>query len=244
MSYIIYRAFDKNGKSYVGFTSIKLERRISGHYCESKKNRTEMRFHKAIRMGTHFDWEVLCETNDKKDACSLEKEFIKSINSIENGYNDNRGGIGLDRKNIECRKKISTILKEVYHAKPETRLKHSYERGGKPVYVFKIDGTFVGEYPTQIDACDSLGLPPSKVCLCLQGKRKTVNGFSVRETFDPPTKEQVISEKNKRIRVYDNGVFKGEWDSMRKCAKDLHRSTTTIRMAVSQEYLGLRIEVI
>lgn len=233
--YTVYRAFDKNGKSYIGCTSRKISARFQGHRCEAKKGRTAMKFHAALRKGIRFEIEVLLTTDDKEQAYSAEKAFIKQYDAIKTGYNMIRGGVGFDSEAKEIREKVSNTLKNVYHKKPETREKHSRERGGTEVFVFKKNGDLVGKYSTQIEACEVLKLPKSKVCLALQGKRKTVNGFVLRNSFNPPKKLDVIGDRNLPIKVYKNEVFFGEWDSIRKFCKDNHMSAVTVRKIIGGE---------
>lgn len=233
--YTVYRAFDKNGKSYIGCTSRKISARFQGHRCEAKKGRTAMKFHAALRKGIRFEIEVLLTTDDKEQAYSAEKAFIKQYDAIKTGYNMIRGGVGFDSEAKEIREKVSNTLKNVYHKKPETREKHSRERGGFEVFVFKKTGELIGSYRTQVDACEALGLPKSKVCLALQGKRKTVSGFVVRGSCVPPKKLETLGDRNHPIKVFRDGALLGEWSSIRGFCRDNHMSTTTVRKIIRGE---------
>lgn len=234
----IYRAFSKDGKSYIGFTRKLVLRRRQEHWWDARGHKTNMKFHEALRsLGEDaFDWEVLQSgITSRKEAEMQERSFIEKYSSITNGYNENKGGVGFDGTNEEAKAKVSNTLKNVYHKKPETREKHSRERGGTEVFVFKKNGDLVGKYSTQIEACEVLKLPKSKVCLALQGKRKTVNGFVLRNSFNPPKKLDVIGDRNLPIKVYKNEVFFGEWDSIRKFCKDNHMSAVTVRKIIGGE---------
>jgi hypothetical protein len=110
------------------------------------------------------------------------------------GYNESLGGDGFAGTQ-KVKNKISKTLRNIYYKLPGTRVKHSRERGGKAILVFKAilvspargfeskrksvveKGDFVGLFETQADASDSLGLSRSKVCNCLNGKRKTHKGY-------------------------------------------------------------------
>jgi len=195
-----------------------------------------MKFHEALRtLGDGaFDWEVLQSgITSREEAERQEKYFIEKYSSIANGYNENKGGVGFDGTNERAKEKVADTLKNVYHKKPETREKHSRERGGAEVFVFKKTGELVGRYNTQIDACEALGLPKSKVCLALKGKRKTVNGFVVRDSPTPPKKMDTLSDRNHPIRVFKGGALLGEWSSVRGFCRDNHISTTTARKIIN-----------
>lgn len=227
--YRVYRAFDKKGRSYIGCTTKALRRRISGHLCEAKHHKTQMPFHAALRQGRTFQWEVLFETESKEEAFEKEKLYIEKFSSREKGYNVFRGGVGLDPGHKATRRKISATLKTKYHGDPGTRLKHSRERNGKEVWVFLPDGALVGSYPTQVDACETLGLPKSKVCVALQGKRKTVNGYIIKTENVPPDPNSYLSDRNHPIRGYKDGALVGQWPSIRSAAEELRRSPATLR---------------
>jgi hypothetical protein len=112
------------------------------------------------------------------DSVAINGKFIQyASHAKENHY---RWGKSV---NTETKQKISNTLKNKYHKKPNTRLKHSREQGGKPILVYKailsshypkktyIKGDLIAQFDTQIDACEQLNLQKSKVCLCLHKKR-------------------------------------------------------------------------
>lgn len=89
---IIYRAYIEDGRSYIGQTVKKLQRRINEHKCNSKK--PKFHFHNAIaKYGIDtFKWEVLQECESLEELNNAEVYWINKFNSIENGFNHREGG--------------------------------------------------------------------------------------------------------------------------------------------------------
>jgi group I intron endonuclease len=93
----IYRCTNTiNGKSYVGFTSGDLEKRIREHKCEAGRGSTFM-IHKAMRKYgfDNFIWEVLEESDNSEFALNtLEEFYIRKFKThhTEEGYNMTFGG--------------------------------------------------------------------------------------------------------------------------------------------------------
>lgn len=199
MKYVIYKATcANNGKNYIGLTKSGILRRSKEHEWDALSGKYDIKFHHALRKHgiEAFKWEELCECPTRENAEFLEKYFIRKLNTYYAGYNSTFGGEGFSG-DAKIRKKISNTLKNKYHKKPGTRLKHSRERGGRSIQVFQAilvqpargfeskrpatyqKGAVVGIYPTQIDCCEKLDLAPSKVNVCLKGRygRKTHKGY-------------------------------------------------------------------
>lgn len=85
ISGIIYRAYDSEGKSYIGQTTRELEVRRKEHES-SKDNKI---FHKALRERglDAFKWEVLEENIPEDQLLEREKYWSKVFDSQLNGYN-------------------------------------------------------------------------------------------------------------------------------------------------------------
>lgn len=105
---IIYRAFlESDGRSYIGQTIIKFEKRKIGHKTVANKN-PKYHFHKAInKYGfDNFKWEILQECNSREELNAAEIDWISKFDSIRNGFNECSGGrqSGMPEKS---RKKMS-----------------------------------------------------------------------------------------------------------------------------------------
>lgn len=231
--YTIYSATSLDtGKKYIGCTSLTLEKRKAYHIADSKKKNINFRFYKALKQFDYnFEWEILEEGLSQKDAHEREKFYIQKFNTFHDGYNCTYGGNGFTGT-IEGKNSIIKNLKK-YHENPETRLKHSLERGGGEVFVFETNGTFLKRFDTQIDCCEELGVLKPQVCYCLKGKRKSHKGFVFSKTKEFPFKiTNYDYVKRNPILVYKNGQYIGSWDSEKSCAKDLSISRGQIRWMI------------
>jgi len=95
----IYRATNKiNGKVYIGFTQKTLNERIAGHTYSALIKQKNTRFYIAIRKYEikNFVFDIIYQSKDKKHCHSvMENYFIKEYNSIQKGYNQTEGGLGV-----------------------------------------------------------------------------------------------------------------------------------------------------
>lgn len=92
--YIVYKHTSyTSGKSYIGYSSRKIEERLSGHLFDVKYGSTYA-FHTALRKYGKDDFEstILFMCYSKEDACNAEIELIKTYDTYHNGYNETKGG--------------------------------------------------------------------------------------------------------------------------------------------------------
>lgn len=95
--YTIYKIVNTiNNKVYIGYTSKDLLLRLSRHFYEAQWRKNKTKWHRAIiKYGdASFSIMTLEETEDLEKAHELEKFYIKSYNSIIDGYNTHEGGLG------------------------------------------------------------------------------------------------------------------------------------------------------
>ena len=96
MNYIIYMFTNKiNGKSYIGLTTQKLERRVYLHHWKSSKSPV-CHFHKALAKYSRDNWTIHVleegEAPDKQYVKNRECHFIAEHNTYIDGYNSTQGG--------------------------------------------------------------------------------------------------------------------------------------------------------
>lgn len=94
--YYVYK-HTLNGKNYIGFTGLNLEKRLKKHMNNSK-NGIDTHFYRAIRKYgvEEIKSEVLYETDSFNEALEMERYFISKYDSYKNGYNMTNGGDGGD----------------------------------------------------------------------------------------------------------------------------------------------------
>lgn len=81
-------------KSYIGFTSKKLNERRTGHRYLSRKGKPKLYFHKSLKKygWDSFVWEILWEGGDFDEMGRMETHHIKEHNTLApNGYNLTEG---------------------------------------------------------------------------------------------------------------------------------------------------------
>jgi group I intron endonuclease len=95
----IYKATNKiNGKVYIGFTHKTLNERVAGHTRSALVKQKNTKFYAAIRKYgiKNFVFEIIYQSKDKKHCHNvMENYFIKEYDSIQNGYNQTEGGLGV-----------------------------------------------------------------------------------------------------------------------------------------------------
>lgn len=149
-----------NHKCYVGQTVKCIRWRLKEHIRQSKYNKTNSYFHRAIRKygWDSFKWKILCECDTKKELDEMEFHFIKQYHSYvsEYGYNLTWGGEGnqlfgkdnpmygkirydmLGDKNFakrpEVRKKISDIKKGCKRPDLSLRNKNNSGKSYEDIY--------------------------------------------------------------------------------------------------------------
>ena len=94
-----------NGKCYVGVTGQLPEQR----WRNGKGYVGSTKFWNAIKKygWDGFEHEILESHLDFQRACDLERFWIRELDSVENGYNSQYGGMDYCRHSAETRRKIS-----------------------------------------------------------------------------------------------------------------------------------------
>lgn len=93
--FYVYKIINiKNGKIYIGLTTVPIEMRWANHIRDSK--RCNRHLYKSMRKYgiENFKIEVIDETDDFKKLGSLERKYIREYNSTDEniGYNLTHGG--------------------------------------------------------------------------------------------------------------------------------------------------------
>lgn len=111
---LIYKATNKiNGKVYIGQTRCSLTKRRNEHCQDAKHHRDNCRrFCHAIRKygPKNFEWEVIYESNNKKDIDEEEEFYINQYKNRER-YNVLDSVYDIYERTPQIRKKISETQK-------------------------------------------------------------------------------------------------------------------------------------
>lgn len=96
--YIIYiHTNTESNKSYIGLTKTTLEKRWKQHLVKAFTMNSNYHFHNAIRLYGADSWKhgiLHSEIETLEEACVLEIQYIKGLNTFEAGYNSTIGGEG------------------------------------------------------------------------------------------------------------------------------------------------------
>jgi len=111
-----------NGKCYIGYTTLSVERRWGQHLTEARTNRGSY-LHSAIRkygIAAFSCTSLYTVLGDRNDLLEAEKSFIADHSSLApNGYNLTKGGDGVDYTVPEVRHRHKVRLAEARANNPE-----------------------------------------------------------------------------------------------------------------------------
>ena len=189
----------KNGKSYIGMTSLEPKYRWDNGL--GYKNQPKI-WSDIQNSDWNKDWEhnILGQFENKDEALNVEEMFIWLFDSTNEGYNTSaysshsckhskeskrkmseaKTGITLSE---EHKKKISEALsgEKAYwygkHFSEEHRKKISQSKGGRGILQFSKNGEFIAEYPSLVEAERNTGCDNCSICNCCKGNRKSAGGF-------------------------------------------------------------------
>lgn len=206
--YLVWNIF--TAQFYVGSTTKEIKGRILDHFQKSAK-KVDNKFHKAIEnYGFQaFDYLWIDFTDTTDELAQKEIYYIEAYNSVQNGYNSDRGG-GF-RKTIyqfelnnpkpiatyttleEAGDSVNASRKTISNAclgslKSAKGYLWSYtpeypeveDKRSKTVYQYDLDGLLIGTFNSAREASKQLGIGLSSITRCCRGERKQTSGFKFR----------------------------------------------------------------
>ena len=95
MKYIVYKHTFENNKSYIGYTSLSISKRLVKHMQNAQLGH-DTKFYRAIRKYglSNIKSSILYESFSKEEVLEKEKFYITSYDSFRKGYNMTLGGEG------------------------------------------------------------------------------------------------------------------------------------------------------
>lgn len=197
MRYSVYKHTNlSNGKSYVGVTSLKPEKRWKGGLGYKKQPKF---FSAILKHGWDgFSHEVLAVCDDEYVAYQTEIALIEKFDCIDNGYNVAQGG-----RDMSC----------------------AFERKAVDKYDLDT-GNLICTYPSAIEAANDVGASDSHISECCNGIHETAAGFGWAyhgmpykklshcyryakiEKVDPRTWEVLATYDSQKDAAEDAGVSK------------------------------------
>lgn len=204
---IIYKATNvATGEVYIGATTINLKDRINDHYNKSVKD-YGYKFQNAIREYgiENFTWEQIDTAQDPNELALKESNYIEKFDTVNNGYNSNRGG-GFKKliyqysltgelestfQSLEEASKSSSISEDsISHACVGDRktsngfywtytttfdLKEDIRK--KKVIQYDFDGELVKVFDSISEASKATEVNKSSIAKCCRGERNKAGGF-------------------------------------------------------------------
>lgn len=195
-----------NNKRYIGITG--QDRYWDRWRSDGSGYKTQV-FGKAIEKygWNNFKHEILREVNTESEACELEQYYIQKYNSNNKdfGYNISIGGEG--------------TLTGLYNL-PSMSI---------PVYQYDLDGNFLAEFPSMMEAERNTGIDNSAICACCKGVHSYTKDFiwsyekhKKIDKVDPKQirYELITKKQEKKVYQYDlSGVFIQEYKSLSEASR-------------------------
>ena len=204
---IIYKATNvATGEVYIGATTINLKDRINDHYNKAVKD-YGYKFQNAIREYgiENFTWEQIDTAQDANELALKESYYISKFDSINNGYNSNKGG-GFKKliyqynltgelestfQSLEEASKSSSISEaSISHAcvgdrKTSNGFYWTYtttfdfkeDIRKKKVIQYDFDGELVKVFDSISEASKATEVNKSSIAKCCRGERKKAGDF-------------------------------------------------------------------
>lgn len=190
----------KNGKSYIGMTSLNPKRRWENGLSGYRNNQQMYNDIKSSDWNTDWVHEILGQFEDKDEALKYEAFLIAMLDTVRNGYNTSSYGSNSYKRTEKTRKKLSesrigiTFSEEHKkkisealsgekhpmfgkHHSEESKKKIRENNPSKAVIQLSKDGEFIAEYPSTKEAERQTGCHHQSICACCKGRLKTCGRY-------------------------------------------------------------------
>lgn len=208
-NYIIYKAQNTiTGECYIGATKKSIEERKQDHLQKANSG-SNQKFHNAINTSGagSFTWEQLDTASNSNELAEKETKYIYKFNSLENGYNADKGGgikkivyqydlngelintydslesasyaVEAKRQNISkvCIGINKTCKGFYWSYSNEFKLNDKKDIRMKSVAQHTIEGKIINNFKSASEASRLTGISKSCITKCCRGERKTSGGF-------------------------------------------------------------------
>lgn len=226
--YKVYKHVSPSGKVYVGITKLSL----SFRWNQGRGYKRCKLFYRAIQKygWSNFIHEVVLEGVTKSEAIYAEKYLIKWYKLHNLSYNITDGGESTTGFHMpeDAKRKISQYLKE--HC-------------GRPVLQYTINGEFIQEFKSALDASNHLGFGRTSVSNCANGikRENTLHGYIFIYKDDISSLPQRLELCKDHWRKYKVIQYKDEkiiniFDSVREAERATGILRNGIRESIKKEY--------
>jgi len=214
---IVYGIFFPNGKVYIGLTKRTLEQRMQQHLQYAFKYNSQYKVHRALRKyvpSTLVRQAIIAYGDSYNDLAEIEKAFVLSYDSYNNGYNETVGGLGWKgrKHKTETKEQFSKVRK----LDASTRLINANlklkELRKDPAYIAKIKEM------------------RSKISKSVAEK----TNITKKIKYSNRQYRESLGHKKFKVDKLD-GTFVGIWGNQTLCAEDLNISRKNITRCLSRK---------
>lgn len=228
--YSVYIHTAPNDKVYIGITSRKPEKRWNSGYGYSNNKH----FYQAIKK---YGWDsikhdVLASGLSRSEAEKMERNLILKYQSDdrEHGYNILKGGNVSDggwHHTDEAKRRIA-IGATGRHLTKE-RIQALVDRRIKGVRVYDIDGKYIKEYKSLVDAERDTGVSNANIAGCCKGKYNSMQGYIFRYSDDDTPVDPYYGKRRKVCQYSLDGEYIKTYSSTAEAANEVgtHRHHIT-----------------
>ena len=173
----------RNGKSYIGMTSLEPKKRWENGLSGYRNNQQMYNDIKNSDWNTDWEHNIIRQFENKQEALKYEAFLIAMLGTVRNGYNTSAYASHSCKHSEESKRKMSEAKtgENNYwygkHHSEESKQKMAENRPSKLVLQFSKDGEFIAEYSSIHEAERHTGLSASNICKCCRGERKSAGGF-------------------------------------------------------------------
>ena len=208
MNGIIYMGVNSiTHKRYIGATTQSLNKRIREHYDAAFTSKGSYFTNELFLYGTEkFHFEIIDRAYSFDELAQKEIYYIKAYNTMQNGYNSDRGGgfrktiYQFEMNNSEpiatyntleqAGNSVNASRKTISNAclgslKSAKGYLWSYtpeypqveDKRSKIVYQYNLDGLLLTTFSSAREASKQLGIGLSSITRCCRGERKHTSGY-------------------------------------------------------------------
>ena len=225
--YTVYIHKNKiNQKVYVGLTKQTPQERWRSN---GEGYKSQSKFWNAIQK---YGWDnfehIILQTNlTAEEAGELEKNLIKSFNSIQNGYNISPGGITTNHSTETIEKIRKSMIGKTHTEQTKEKISNSKTKDKKPIICVETGV----EYESAAEAMKKTGIDRSSISKVCYGTMNTAGGY--HWTFKGQEPIYLTDKRFRSVICIDTGKI---YPSIAEAAKDTNSDPSNIKKVCDGKY--------
>lgn len=225
--YTVYIHKNKiNQKIYVGLTK---QNPLTRWRSKGEGYKKQPKFWNAIQK---YGWDnfehIILKTNLTADEASqLEKELIKSFNSVQNGYNADEGGIITNHSPETIKKIKNAMIGKTHSQQTKNKISNSKYKEKKAIICIETKK----EYLSASDAMKETGIDKSSISKACYGTIYTAGGYHWCFKGEEPE-----IKKDKRLKPVICITTGKIYSSISEAARDTNSDPSNIKKVCDGKY--------